>query len=289
MIDPRDADSYDVKFLVGPQKLTVRGNKIGLAYTSTVFHRMFFSDFPSENEIIVPEVDADAFGVMINSISGREVILNGDNVAQVYYLAEKYDLSCLRQLCKTCILNSIDSTNALTILTTFWHYNEPVINEKCLAIILDDPLSFFKNPDFLTAPAAVVRSVFESNCINCSTKDVKNALIKWITKNVPGNSNEEDWVETVKTQYRITREELEMEMMRQHFALVLEKGSKDTADRDLGKNSVEKEGIVSSIQDVFFEKLKLVINSLETMSTQSYIQSSDEKSCLSELILSSMR
>jgi BTB/POZ domain len=217
MIDPRATDFYDVKFLVGPEKHVITGNKIALACASTVFHRMFFSDFPNQNEIIIPDIEEEAFKAMINSISGRDVILTLANVGQVYYAAEKYDLPFLRRVCKTFVVNSTNSTNALTILNTFQNYNESDINEKCLSIILDDPLTFFKKPEFLKAPAEVVRTILKPTYINCSTHDLTTALKDWMAKNGLGNYQGDKWIHVVENQLKITREDLEMKMPRQNL------------------------------------------------------------------------
>jgi BTB/POZ domain len=217
MINSHCADAYDVKFLVGPVRRAVQGNKAFLAFTSTVFKKMFFSDFRSKNVVEVPDVDADAFELMINSVSGRDVIIDADNVAQVYYAAEKYDFSFLRRVCKTFVVNSIDSTKALKLLNTYHQYNDSEINEKCLAFILDDPLYFFGKSEFLEAPADVVRSIFKPIHINCSSQDIEKALKNWMSKNgivVRYNKDEKNWVDAVENQLKITRAELEMKYMR---------------------------------------------------------------------------
>jgi BTB/POZ domain len=216
MTDPRSTDSCDITFLVGPQKQVVQGNKFVLGYNSPVFHRMFFTDFPSENEIIVPDVDAEAFETMINGISGQEVDLNAENVASVYKVAEKYDLRLLRQMCKTFVVNSVDLTNALAYLNMFHHYNESEINEKCLSIILDEPLQFFKQPDFLGASADVVHSIFTQSSINCSFGDMKTALSAWMTNNGL-NFSDPQWYEAIETHLSITRNQLETKKMRQNL------------------------------------------------------------------------
>jgi BTB/POZ domain len=214
MINSRCADAYDVKFLVGPEKRAVRGNKAFLSFTSTVFHRMFFSDFPSKNEVEIPDVDADVFELMMNSVTGRDAVINAGNVADVYYAAEKYDFPFLRRVCKTIIMNSIDSTNALTIFNTYQHYNDTDINEKSLEIILDNPLSFFGKPEFLKAPADVIRSIFKPIHINCSSQDIEKALKDWMAKDGMDNKKKNNWVEMVENQLKITRAELEMKYMR---------------------------------------------------------------------------
>jgi BTB/POZ domain len=207
MADPRSADACDVKFLIGPEKREFLANKRGLAYHSPVFHRMFFTDFPSENEIVVPDVNADAFKVMLNGISGQEVLIEEENVAAVYYVAEKYDLQLLRQMCKTYVL-SYAYRNALVMLNSFHHYNLPEINEECLRIILKEPLEFFEKPEFLEAPADVIRTIFKTRSINCSFGDLKTALSAWMTKNGL-NYTDSEWFEDVEEHLQITQEELE--------------------------------------------------------------------------------
>jgi BTB/POZ domain len=218
MIDPRSDETYDVKFLVGPEERLVQTNKFVLGYNSTVFHRMFFIDFPCEDAIVVPDCDADAFEMMVHSISGRDVIITADNAANIFYVAEKYDLLFLRRICKAFIVNSIDSTNALTLLNKYHHFNETDINEKCMAIILDDPQKFFWEPEFSRASVDVVRSILKPIGINCSSEIVVKALSSWmggqglLTRN---SFNKEEWLKEVKDKLQITSEELEMKMMRQ--------------------------------------------------------------------------
>jgi BTB/POZ domain len=217
MFDPRSADSYDVKFLVGPEKRQFQANKFALGYISTVFHRMFFSNFPSEDEIVVPDVDAGAFSVMMNSISGQAVTVNAENIAQVFYAAEKYDLQQLRQICSNFVVNMVDKTNALTILNTYHQYNESDINEKCLSIILDDPILFFNKPEFVQASSDVVRSICKPTYINCGKQNVKNALFRWMEKNgLEKYNNTEDWFQLVESHFQITKDELESKIMRQN-------------------------------------------------------------------------
>jgi BTB/POZ domain len=235
---------------------------------------MFFSDFPSESEIIVPDVDAGAFQVMINSISGREVILNAANVVQVYYAAEKYDLQLLRQVCQNFLLNSIDSTNALDLLNKFHHYNVLEINEKCLSIILDDPLKFFKKPEFLAASIGVVRSIFKPASINCSVQDVESALLDWMTKKGVENCNKDNLFESVETHLQIKREELEMKMMRQHLF--------QNINHSMTKDYFTVTSIVLEKIPVFLHGFGLVLGKVPQETIKVYIVSNRSFCCVLE-------
>jgi BTB/POZ domain len=241
MTDPRSPEAYDVKFVVGPEEYIVQANKFVLASSSDVFHRMFYSDFPSESEISITDIDAEAFELMIASIYGQDVILTKGNIAEVYYAAEKYGLLFLRRVCKTLIVNSIDSANSLAQLITYQHYNDAEINKKCLSFILDNPLKYFEKPEFVEAPADVVRTIFKPPSINCSAQDVREALSKWMIKQ-NGQltySNRTEWFKAVENQLQITREELEMKTMRQHLFQLFKHSFYRISDCEISFNLVE--------------------------------------------------
>jgi BTB/POZ domain len=217
MTDPGSEDSFDVKFLVGSEQRAINAHKFILAAISSVFRRMFFSDFPSENEIVITDIDANVFEIMINSIYGREIILNAENIAQVFYVTEKYELRLLRQVCRSFIVNSINSTNALAILNTYYQFNESEINEKCLSIILDDPILFFKKPEFVEASGDVIRSILKPTRINCTASVVKSALSSWMSKNGMGNDDDQEkWFDVVENHLQITKDELETKVTMNH-------------------------------------------------------------------------
>jgi BTB/POZ domain len=212
MVIPRPAESYNVKFLVGAENREFLADKFGLAYHSAVFRRMF-DEYPSKNEFVVPDVDADAFEVMLSGIAGREVTLDQENVAAVYDVVLKYDLRLLRQMCETFAISSINSSNPLVMLNSFHNYNVAEINEECLSYILEEPLEYFDKPEFLEAPADVIRMIFKTRTINCSVWDLKVALSVWMTNNGLVY-NKSMWFEDVENHLQISRNELESKKLR---------------------------------------------------------------------------
>jgi len=217
MTDPRSDDSFDVKFLVGPKQRPIHGHKFILASSSLVFHRMFYSNFRSNTEIVIPDIDADAFEMMINSIYGRTVNITANNIVEIFKVADKYDLALLRQICIPFVLALINSNNALTVFNQFLLFNEPSVNEKCLSIVLDDPLVYFGRPEFLESSADVIRSIFKQRYINCSLQDMKKALLTWLSKNQSIGIDKAKWMEAVEANLKITQDELEMKTTRHHL------------------------------------------------------------------------
>jgi BTB/POZ domain-containing protein 3/6 len=217
MTDPRSEDSYDVKFLVGQEKRAINAHKFILAAHSLVFHRMFCSNFRSETEVTITDIDATAFEIMINSLYGKRPILSAENIAEVYYAAEKYEFLLLLDICKSFIVNSIDSTNALALLNTYHRYNESEINEKCLSLILDDPLLFFEKPEFLEASVDVLRSILEPRNINCSLQDIEEAFLKWSEKQPLDAIDTTKWMEAVEDQLGIPKDKLDEKIKREYL------------------------------------------------------------------------
>jgi BTB/POZ domain len=114
MADQCSGESNDVKFFVGADKRVFQANKFVLAYQSSVFNRMFFSDFPSENEIDISDVEPDAFEMIINCVSGREVNLDAENVADVI-------MQLINMICGYCAICAKLSSSTRSIRTMLWN------------------------------------------------------------------------------------------------------------------------------------------------------------------------
>jgi hypothetical protein len=144
---------------------------------------MFFSDFPSQNEIKIDDIDRGVFEIMLDCIYGRDFILNTTNMVDVMYAAEKYNLSNLKKFCSNFVVSVVQKENALTILGQFHNFNVIAINEKCLAIISDDPIYYLQSEKFGEVDADVVRLIFNQSRLNCSVADMTEACHNWLCHN----------------------------------------------------------------------------------------------------------
>jgi hypothetical protein len=174
-------DLFDVTFVVGPERQPIRAHKLALAISSNVFEKMFLSNFPSEDEIMIDDIDQAVFEIMLNHIYHRE--FNAENIIDVLYAAEKYDLTALKKVCSNFVSSMTTTENAPEILGKYQHFNNTTINEKCLSIISDDPLNFFKSDTFVTLKSDVIRTIFKQPRLNCSVNDMKSALLNWLKHN----------------------------------------------------------------------------------------------------------
>jgi hypothetical protein len=176
-------DLFDVTFLVGPERQPVRAHKFALAISSDVFKRMFYSNFRTENEIKINDINIAVFKIMLNHIYHREFVVNAENINDVFYAADKYNLTALKKVCSQFVSSMTTTENAAEVLGQYQHFNSPIINDKCLSIISDDPLNFFKSDTFVTLESDVIRTIFKQPRLNCSVNDMKSALLNWLSHN----------------------------------------------------------------------------------------------------------
>jgi len=93
----------DVTFLFkdeGGDVAEVKAHKLILAIASDVFKRSFFGSLKSESKINIEDVSEDVFKAMVNYIYNKGMDWDECELsflASLYYLADKYDISELRE------------------------------------------------------------------------------------------------------------------------------------------------------------------------------------------------
>jgi hypothetical protein len=200
-------DLFDVTFLVGPERQPVRAHKFVLAISSDVFKKMFYSDFPSEDEITIDDIDKAVFEIMLNHTYHREFAVNTENINDVLYTAEKYNLTALIKVCANFVSSMTTTGNAHDILNKYQHFNSTIINDKCLSIISDDPLNLFKSDTFVTLKSDVIRTIFKQPRLNCSINDMKTALLNWLNHNkfTEADTFEDDLYEVLEKHLQVSK------------------------------------------------------------------------------------
>jgi len=100
-----DSDlATDVRFLFkkdeGGVVTEVKAHKLILAIASDVFKRNFFGSFESESKVDIKDVSEEVFKAMVDYIYNKDMDWDGHELsflASLYYVADKYDISELRE------------------------------------------------------------------------------------------------------------------------------------------------------------------------------------------------
>ena len=92
----------DVSFMFkgeGGQVNEVKAHKLILGIASEVFQRAFFGSFEVESKIDVEDISVEVFKAMVDFIYNKKMTWNDYELsflASLYYVADKYDISELR-------------------------------------------------------------------------------------------------------------------------------------------------------------------------------------------------
>ena len=115
-----DGPPADVTFKFKEAKESVKAHKLILAISSEVFNREFYGSLKVEDEIEIVDANKDVFQAMVDFIYNKAHI-NWKECAptflcSLYYLAEKYNLTDLKQLIVDSIADQkVTKENALDV------------------------------------------------------------------------------------------------------------------------------------------------------------------------------
>jgi hypothetical protein len=146
-------------------------------------------------------------------VHGEDVDLNTSNVTQILYGAEKYDLKVLKKLCVVFMENKLDEQNVLRFYSGCLPFScAALVAEKCLAMILSDPIKFMQTDDFLELSQDALIKIIKEPKINCTSDDIKKAITDWMRKNTKYNIDaftEDETYKLLETNFKLMKSDIE--------------------------------------------------------------------------------
>ncbi|XP_053683449.1 kelch-like protein 40b [Sabethes cyaneus] len=173
----------DVVFAVGTDGERMYAHKNILTMASEVFYAQFNGQFEEARQktepIAVTDIDPSTFRDILRYAYCEKIDLTRDNVTDVYYASQKYMLTELNEMCEQFFAHKIDIQDVLRVFGDNRKHEFPFVNEKCLAIIRDNPLVCFKHEDFFTLDKKSLEMIVSSTRINCLTSHILEAIQDW--------------------------------------------------------------------------------------------------------------
>jgi len=186
----RDGDEADVTSTTsGPspsQPSTISAHKMILACGSSVFKAMFFGPLAEKNDVNIDDVSPNAFKKMLEYLYTDITSVTHDDVTEVLYVAKKYDVPGLVQLCVQKIEENLTRESAVSIYPQAMMFNELGLAEKCLDV-LD------KNAHYVINTNAIVKEIdrdlfkqiLKRDTFCAREVDIWDALIWWAKQKLP--------------------------------------------------------------------------------------------------------
>lgn len=177
-----NSDTADVffSFAIGDKKMVrVPAHKTFLENGSSVFKSMFCGGIREEGDVKIPDASVDGFKEFLQFFYLGGVQLTIENIAEVMYLAEKYDVIECMKVCERFIqihLSELDLLNAFEVAILFKRNELKAFLETKIS---EQPSTVFNLDAFKKCSRDTLKSILSIKNLDCEPFDVFNVCIDW--------------------------------------------------------------------------------------------------------------
>eukprot|EP00112_Aurelia_sp_Birch-Aquarium-sp1_P007955 Seg1869.4 transcript_id=Seg1869.4/GoldUCD/mRNA.D3Y31 product="BTB/POZ domain-containing protein 6" protein_id=Seg1869.4/GoldUCD/D3Y31 len=176
----------DVQLIAGkgPNRSQIPAHKYVLAISSPVFYAMFYGSLSNSecHEVNIEDCDSDSLLEMLRYFYCDETQLTTDNVFGTLYLAKKYVVPHLEELCVVFLEKNLDADNALDIVPQAILLNEEQLQERCLDIIDCRTTQVLDSCSFTDISRDLLKSVLARDTLWAEEIDIFKAVLRWAEK-----------------------------------------------------------------------------------------------------------
>ena len=181
----------DVKFVVQASrkdgesdgkrsKIEIPAHKFLLSVCSPVFFAMFCGEMAETKEHIdLPDCEYEGMLELLRYIYTDEVCLNGNNVMQVLYLAEKYMIPSLASECTEFLGKNLDLSNVFCFIKHAEQYGNKDLSCHCWDVIDKNTEEALKSNEFLSMDRSFLNQLVERNSLSVREVELFKAVDCW--------------------------------------------------------------------------------------------------------------
>ncbi|XP_071099741.1 BTB/POZ domain-containing protein 6-A-like [Haliotis cracherodii] len=131
-------NNSDVVFLVGPEEVAIVTQRDILINQSPVFRAMLCGPLSEKGEIKIPDVEEAVFAIFVGYLNTGRCEELPENVGDLLYIAEKYDIENLSNLCVSHLENNVCPENASDVMQLMVMFDEgSLLYHKAMHIIIE--------------------------------------------------------------------------------------------------------------------------------------------------------
>jgi len=192
----------DIFFMVGPPPSPRRipAHRYVLATGSTVFYAMLYGGLADKEaeEIVVPDVDPEAFLAMLKYLYCDDIQLEPDTVLATLYSAKKYIVPHLARECVRFLETSLTARNACLLLSQARFFEEPELMQRCWDVIDAQAEIALLSEGFTDIDFNTLLTIMRRETLNCGEITVFRAAREWARAEC-GRREEEPTPENMRT------------------------------------------------------------------------------------------
>jgi len=185
----------DVKFVVPASneefgeskedKRVIPAHKFVLAISSPVFYSMFYGLLAETAESIeLPDCEYESLLELFRYMYSDEVILCGNNVMQVFYLAKKYMVPSLADKCRRYMQDNLEGSNVFSILQHAQKFEDKDLEERCWEVIKTQTGEAVTSDEFVTLERSLIEAVVKMEKLCIKEVELFKAVDCWATKEI---------------------------------------------------------------------------------------------------------
>ena len=179
----------DVKFVVPEltgerqSKKVIPAHKFVLAISSPVFYAMFYGQMAeTADSIELPDCDYESLLELFRYFYSDKANLNGSNVMQVLYLANKYIVPSLAEKCTEYLRENLKASNVFCLLPHAQRFEDKDLEDQCWEVIEKQTEEAVTSDEFITVEQSVVEAVVKRERLNVKEVELFKAVDRWATK-----------------------------------------------------------------------------------------------------------
>ena len=178
----------DIKFVVKSadglsESQVIPAHKLVLSISSPVFEAMFHGELAEARDSIeLPDCEYESLLELLRYMYSDEVILNGNNVMGVLYLAKKYIVPLLAEKCTGYLQDHLHPSNVFSILPSVQKYNEKNLVDRCWKEIDKQTEEAVKSDGFGEIERCLLEAVVERDTLTVKEVNLFKAVNLWATK-----------------------------------------------------------------------------------------------------------
>ena len=161
----------------------IPAHKFVLSISSPVFEAMFYGELADTRDFIeLPDCEYESLLELFRYMYSDEVNLSGSNVMRVLYLAKKYKVPSLADICTEYLQKNLDPSNVFNILPTAEKYEEKELVDRCWKVIDRQTEAAVKSDEFATIERSLLQVVVSRDSLSVKEVDLFKAVDSWATK-----------------------------------------------------------------------------------------------------------
>ena len=176
----------DVTFIAGPDQIEFRANRFLFAAISDVFQAMLYGSMAEsrpDSTVLIPDIDADAFGVVRDFAYCKIPKINIKNVVAISQIAQKYQISTLSPVCNHHFASYLDEQSICTMINDAVNAHLSVLISSCTNAIKErlgyHAENIIKSDGFLKMGVPAMSLFLQIDELRIKEEDLWRALLKW--------------------------------------------------------------------------------------------------------------